>query len=344
MIIAHNKNCAVFADLLNKTVLQLQTDANKNTKHYLKRGGLLLEKDVFKCINDKAQGTIFDGNIELISGQKFPDIVAYVNQNKAYGLEVKTTQTNKWKSTGSSIFEGTRVENVENIYLLFGKLSNPIEFKYRKYEECLYSVAITHSPRYLIDMNIEKRESIFSKIGIDYDTLRKSDNPFEPIKNFLRQGLKDGEDLWWADNENENIGLNIRLWSNLSPAEKKQLRVLSLSYFPILFGDNQKKYTQLATWMVARFGVVNHALRDTFTAGGTIKIAGIEFPKIFEHIENDLDDIIQNVDKIKKDDIYYYWKIAAFTGNNAKEWKKQCLKNCTYLDKNQFDIIKKLLK
>jgi len=66
-------------------------------------------------------GTIFENQIELVSGQKFPDIVAYINQNKAFGVEVKTTKQKKWKSTGSSIFEGTRVPNVENIYLLFGK-------------------------------------------------------------------------------------------------------------------------------------------------------------------------------------------------------------------------------
>jgi len=55
---------------------------------------------------------------------------------------------------------------------LFGKLSTPVEFRCRKYEECLFDVAITHSPRYLIDMEIGKDESIFAKIGIVNHALR----------------------------------------------------------------------------------------------------------------------------------------------------------------------------
>ncbi|MBA5248423.1 MAG: hypothetical protein FE834_02645 [Gammaproteobacteria bacterium] len=346
MIIAHNKEYETFVRLLDKSVLQLQRDAKKRPEYYLKRGGVNLEKDVYKFIKANAQNTSFKGKVELISGQRFPDIVAYINENKAYGLEVKTTKSNSWKSTGSSIFEGTRVENVQNIHLLFGKLSDPIEFKCRKYEACLYNVAITHSPRYLIDMNTKEHESIFSKIGIKYNKLRQLDNPFKPIKAFLRKDLKDGEDLWWVDsNENENIvELDIKLWRNLTPERQDELRILALSYFPILFSNNSKKYGQLATWLVSRFGIVNHALRDVFTAGGTITIKEIEFPRVFKHIDNNLDDIISNINKIQEDDIGYYWELDTPVNNKVEEWKKQCLKYCQHLEKDQFNIIKNLLK
>ncbi|MCI5151119.1 MAG: hypothetical protein D3916_17340 [Candidatus Electrothrix sp. MAN1_4] len=139
MIVAHNNDYKVFKQLLQSSVDHLQKDALARNQYYLSRGGTHLEKDVYKILNIKAQHTVFKNNIELVSGQKFPDIVAYVNQSKAYGLEIKTTKANKWKSVGSSIFEGTRVEHVENIHLLFGKLSSPIEFRCRKYDECLYS-------------------------------------------------------------------------------------------------------------------------------------------------------------------------------------------------------------
>jgi hypothetical protein len=48
--------------------------------------------------------------------------------------------------------ETTRVEDVDRIYMMFGKLNKPVEVRFRPYECCLYEVAVTHSPRYLIDM------------------------------------------------------------------------------------------------------------------------------------------------------------------------------------------------
>lgn len=298
-----------------------------------------------KFVNENSKDTIFEGNIELISGQKFPDIVAYVNSNKAYGLEVKTTKSNKWKSTGSSIFEGTRVEDVKNIHLLFGKLSNPVEFKCRKYEECLYDVAITHSPRYLIDMDTIENESIFSKVGVKYDTLRQLDNPFQPIKKYFRKSLKEGEDLWWIDNNDESFrDLGVKLWGNLKQERKDELRISALAHFPILLSNNSKKYARLATWLVSKFGIVNHALRDTFTAGGQVDIGGVMLPKIFSHISDNLDDIINIIKTISKDDIAYYWGIEISATDCISEWKKQCLIHCKdSLNNQQYNEIKRII-
>ena len=345
MIIAHKEDYRIFNTLLKKSVSQLQDDSKIRKEYYLGRGGTNLEKDVYKIINEKAKDTIYAGNIELISGQKFPDIVAYVNENKAFGLEVKTTNQNKWTSTGSSIFEGTRVDNVKKIHLLFGKLSNPIEFKCRKYEECLYNVAITHSPRYLIDMNINENESIFSKIGVDYNTLRNLENPFKPIKNFFRKNLKEGEDLWWIDNNNENIrNLEIKLWNNLPLAEKEELRTLALAYFPNLLSSNSKKYGRLATWLVSKYGIVNHALRDTFTAGGQVDIQGTKFPKIYKHLTDNLEKIYTNINLILEDDCKYYWEIEEDNFDSISIWKKLTLSHCKgELDSNQYKIIKEIL-
>ena len=163
MIVVHEDNSSIFNEILSNTVERLQSDSTKRPDYYLKRSALDFEKDVLSCMNESSKGTIFEGRIELVSGHKFPDIVAYVNSHNGYGVEVKTTKSNKWKSTGSSIFEGTRVSNIQNIYLLFGKLSTPVDFKFKKYEECLYDIAITHSPRYLIDMDLGENETIFSK-------------------------------------------------------------------------------------------------------------------------------------------------------------------------------------
>lgn len=345
MIVAHNDDYKTFTSLLALSVSQLQVDAQNRGDYYLSRGGINLEKDVYRIVNENAKESIYEGNIELISGQKFPDIVAYVNENKAYGIEVKTTKQNKWKSTGSSIFEGTRVDDVRNIHLLFGKLTTPVEFKCRKYEECLYDVAITHSPRYLIDMEIMDKDSIFSKVGVDYNTLRKLDNPFKPIKKYFRAGLKEGEDLWWIDSNEENVrDLGVKLWGNLSASDKNELRIMALAYFPSLLGADSKKYARLATWLVSRFGIVNHALRDTFSAGGQVLITGIKFPRIFEHITHDLGAILKIIQTIPEEDIKYYWKTEIEGENPHAVWIKQCLIHCkTGLNGKQFSAIKQIL-
>ncbi len=346
MIAAHNSNdYKIFQELLSTTVLELKKDSQKRVGYYLRRAGINLEKDVFKIISWQAVNTIFENNIELISGQKFPDIVAYVNENKAYGIEVKTTKQNKWKSTGSSIFEGTRVEDVKNIHLLFGKLAKPVEFKCRKYEECLYDVAITHSPRYLIDMDTPFNESIFSKVGVDYETLRQLSNPFKPIKNYLRKNLKQDEDIWWIDyNEESTRDISVKLWGNLSPLEKDDLRIKALAQFPSLLGKGSKKYTRLATWLVSQFGVVNHALRDTFSAGGQVNIKGVKFPKIYKHLIDDLNEIYKNIELIEDDDVKHYWEVTTIDSSKIKQWKKLCLSYCKDdLSENQYQIVRNLL-
>lgn len=346
MIIAHNNDYAVFRKLLSTSVSELQKDSKKRMDYYLNRGGVNLEKDIFRIVNEQAHNTMFEDKIELISGQKFPDIVAYVNANKAYGIEVKTTKQNKWKSTGSSIFEGTRVDDVKNIHLLFGKLANPVEFKCRKYEECLYDIAIKHSPRYLIDMNATVNDSIFSKVGVDYETLRQLPNPFKPIKKYFRENLKKGDDIWWIDSNEESVrDLGVKLWSNLPSPQKDDLRILALAYFPNLLGRDSKKYARIATWLVSQFGIVNHALRDTFSAGGQIVIKGIKFPKIYKYLIDDLNKIYENIESVEDDDIMHYWEIDRINSSKIIQWQKLCLLHCKNdLSEVQYKIIRKIFK
>ena len=145
-----------FSSLLDLTITELSSHAKNSSKSVSKLLGRDLEPYVRDVMTKLAIGTAFENSIELIGGQKFPDIVA----KKYYGIEVKTTTQNHWKTTGNSVLEGTRVENVERIFLLFARLTNPIQFKCRPYEDCLSEVVVTHSPRYLIDMELENGKTI----------------------------------------------------------------------------------------------------------------------------------------------------------------------------------------
>lgn len=135
-----------FEDLLSLMMKHLEEEANKNSAILVKYSSLEIEELAFKILSHCAIGTPFENTIEWISGQSFPDIIAC----GYYGLEVKTTKANHWKSTGSSVAEGTRIYGIERIYMLFGKLCNPVEFACKPYEDCLSGVVVTHSPRYTI--------------------------------------------------------------------------------------------------------------------------------------------------------------------------------------------------
>lgn len=153
MIISVNPKPSMqeFADLMRRTDILLNKEALSNPEYYKRRGGSPLEDDVKVALDECAKGTTFAGTIEKISGQRFPDIVAA----KFYGVEVKSTKEDHWTSTGSSILESSRVQDVERIYMTFGKLGGQVQFLSRPYEECLYDIKATHMPRYVIDMKLK---------------------------------------------------------------------------------------------------------------------------------------------------------------------------------------------
>jgi len=182
-----------FANLLNATVDTLNTHARKSPTVIEKLTGNKLESYAGGIMAELAVGTPFENSIEVVGGQKFPDIVA----KKYYGVEVKTTTQNHWKTTGNSVLESTRITDVERIFMLFGKLGRPISFKCRAYEACLSAVVVTHSPRYLTDMNLPEGHTIFDKIDIPYDTLRQRKNPIKPITEYYKSKLRPGQELWW---------------------------------------------------------------------------------------------------------------------------------------------------
>lgn len=255
-------NIDEFRKLMKKTDDLLNKDASDHLEYYRNRNGKLLEDDVKNALDESAKGSPFEGTIEKISGQRFPDIVAA----KLYGVEVKSTKSNHWTSTGSSIVESTRVDNVERIYMTFGKLGgNPIEFLSKPYEECLYEIAVTHMPRYLINMQLHSGETIFDKMGVSYDELRQMDNPISIVSNYYRSKLKPGESLWWTgDTAEESVSATIRLWKNLKPDEKRFYSVYGCVNYPEIFGGDYDRY---ALWLTSQ-GIVDPHIRDQFSAGG----------------------------------------------------------------------------
>ena len=324
MIISANTepNRNEFDLLLNSTIIELNNHAKKSAKAISLLVGNKLEPYVKDVISDLAIGTPFENSIELIGGQKFPDIVA----KKYYGVEVKTTTQNHWKTTGNSILESTRVEEVERIFMLFAKLANPVEFRCRPYEECLSEIVVTHSPRYLIDMNLEEGKTIFDKIKIPYDTLRKKENPIKPIIEYYKNNLKPGEELWWIDQENSKASkLVIKIWNNLSIKEKQEIKNKAMIYFPELFSNSSNKFGRLAIWLITSEGIVCPNIRDLFTAGGKVEvIIGKQtyqnIPRIFFNLFENIIPILETFMNTSSIELSEYWGKKTNEKDKISDW------------------------
>ena len=327
MIISGNKIPPLdqFKSLMMNTDTLLNHEAVGRESYYKGRNGTQLEEDVYDALTRCAIHTPFEGTIQLVSGASFPDIVA----KGFYGVEVKSTNKNHWKSIGSSILESTRNQKVERIFLTFGKLGAPIEFKSRAYEECLSGISVTHYPRYQIDMELNDGETIFDKMGIDYDVLRKMDNPVASVSRYYRQQLKPGESLWWAadyDVEETVAPPTVRLWSALSAKEKTAYTIQGYALFPeILSPSNGKKYQRYALWLATSCGVVNTNIRDQFSAGGQVNVVTAKgmyekVPAAFGRIAKNKDLIIETIISANENILKEYWEHIDIAENRVLQW------------------------
>lgn len=314
-----------FRELMKKTDVALNTDAKKREDYYSTRGGKKLEEDVYRILCKCAQGTPFDGSVELISGASFPDIVA----RRMFGVEVKSTEKDHWQSIGSSILESTRDQNVERIYMTFGKLGKPVKFISKPYEDCLSDIVVTHYPRYKIDMQLQEKEelTIFEKMKVEYDELRKMDNPVPVVSKYYKSILKDGQSLWWAadDSENEAAPMTAKLWTSLSPEEKEQLTVEGYALFPeVLSSSSNKKYNRYALWLATQKGIINTNIRDSFSAGGQVEMptnAGIliKMPAAFGRIAKYKDYIRKTILEADEKILEEYWQ-ESVSRNRIQQW------------------------
>lgn len=301
-----------FRKLMKQTDAFLNRDAQNKEEYYASRGGKKLEEDVCHALIECAKGTPFEGTVRLVSGASFPDIVA----NRMFGVEVKSTEKNHWQSIGSSILESTRDQNVERIYMTFGKLGKPVQFLSKPYEDCLSGIVVTHYPRYKIDMQIQekKQKTIFEKMHIDYDELRKMDNPVPVVSRYYKSQLKPGESLWWAADEVESsTSMTARLWKALSHEEKEYLTVCGYALFPEVLGaGNNKKYNRYALWLATKKGVINTNIRDSFSAGGKVDMFTngrilVKMPAAFGRIQKYKSLIEKIITETRKEILAEYW-------------------------------------
>ncbi len=255
----------VLQRLDNELNASLLPECNTSIKSWGELTATQYEEELFYRLDRISYTADLKYQMEQIGGQKFPDLVAWIHETKGFGIEAKTTKKNHWKSTGSSIMESTRVDNVKQIYLSFAKLGGKAAFKTKCYEDCLSDVAVTHSPRYLIDMELQPDYSIFSKIGKSYDEVRLSEKPFQHFKNYYEDKHQGS---WWMESENSLSSPVIRFYSDLDSKEKKELFYQLMLNTPEVLGRNSvNKYKEASLYLLQK-SILNPSLRDLFSGGG----------------------------------------------------------------------------
>ena len=288
-----------FAELMSKTERSLNAFSQANPKYFSGMSPSKLEEESCEKIKTACEDTPFNpDNVLLVSGHRFPDIIA----EKYYGVEVKCTKSNHWTSTGSSIVESTRDSSVDNIYMLFGKLGGtPPEFKCRPYSDVLYDIAVTHSPRYLINMELKKGETIFDKMKMAYDKFRTTEDNIAIVRDYYKKKAKKGQEMpWWisSDDVDKPVNFNLRLWNALDIEERNLLRAYCLILFPKIWNkDSDKtKYQEACLWLCSFAQVINPNMRDSFSASG--KIALINGNKRYPHIVKTIVDCAPKVKRL----------------------------------------------
>lgn len=308
-----------FIKLLEKSknlLLKYQISKNKISPNYF-------ETIVFKRTSEAAKGTIFEGKVKQTGTHDFPDIIA----SKYFGIEVKMTLSDHWTSTGNSVLESSRIENVERIYIMFGKFGGKFDVRYRLYQECLPEISVTHSPRYRINMALPLGKSIFDKIGIDYDTLRRDADTIKKIKKYYRSQLKEGEELWWIDQDGDDKSVSpiIKPFRNLNPEAKENFIVEAMILFPEMFGNNNTKFERAAAYLISEYNAVSANLRDNFTAGGQVEIRingkKIKLPQIYLNLKLNTKKIKQKLKNLDQEKLKYYWRVNKLEKDREKQWK-----------------------
>ncbi|MCA9361531.1 hypothetical protein KC845_03155 [Candidatus Kaiserbacteria bacterium] len=278
------------------------------------------EAMVYEVMKVEAVGTEFEGLIKQTSTTAFPDIVAGI-----FGVEVKMTAKDQWRSVGNSVLESLREAGIDKVYVLFGKLGGVPDIKYRLYQDCLPAVSVTHSPRYQIDMNLSLGKSIFDKIGTTYDQLRQSGNTIEQIKNYYRSELKSGEGLWWIDEESEVRSPIIKQFHTLESADKEMFKIDCLILFSELF-KGRANYERAATYMMTELGAVSTNLRDVFSAGGQeeIALAGEKksVSQLFFQLYTLAPQILKRLNGFDKATLEFYWPVSLVLPNRVNQWQE----------------------
>lgn len=258
--------------------------------------------------------------------QAFPDIAI-----GEFGIEVKFTTNDTWRSVANSVLETNRVKDVKEIYLIFGKMGGMPEVKWGIYEKCVMHVRTSHVPRFEVELFPER--SLFELMGIPYDKFK--DLPMEEkmqhIRAYARGRLKQGERLWWLedrpDESEHTLPIQARLYTKLPTSEKVKLRAEAALLCPqiVQSGRSRNKYDDAVLYLLTYHGVLCHQARDLFSAGSVANPAnddegGIYIERALKLIEPEM---IAAADRLEDALFIEYWGESVPKSERLGHWLRK---------------------
>ncbi len=249
----------------------------------------------------------------------FPDIAL-----GKFGIEVKFTTNDTWRSVANSVFESFRNKDVKHIYVVFGKMGGKPEVRWGRYEECVMHVRTSHVPRFEVD--IEASESLFKKFGVTYEQFSAltEEGRMEHVRKYARDRLKRGERLWWLEekpDEGHSLPLQVKLYANLTKTEQLKMRGEASLLCPRIVGSgrDRTKYVDPVMYLLTYHGIL--ATRDTFSAGSAAgpERGGIYVQRALKRVENQM---VEAAHYLEESLFTEYWGRNVRPNKRIKEWLK----------------------
>lgn len=309
-----------FEQLLDNVCAELRQEARKKPFKESKQFENRVREVVKDNLTDAA--VVVDFNP---AAQAFPDIAI-----GAFGIEVKFTEKDTWRSVANSVLETNRVDDVKKVYLVFGKMGGTPDVKWGEYEKCVMHVRTSHVPRFEVEIGAE--ESLFELMGVSYDDFRVSEmhDKMQYIRKYARGRLKPGERMWWledAPGEEHSLPIQARLYTKLATEEKIRLRAEAVLLCPRIVesGRSKSKYDDVVLYLLTYYGVLCHQARDLFSAGSVANPkndddGGIYIARALKLIEAEIADAA-----LRMDDALFveYWGVSVKPAKRIKEWLKR---------------------
>ena len=250
----------------------------------------------------------------------FPDIKV-----NGFGVEAKYSKRDTWNSVANSIFEGLRDLEVNEIYIMFGKGGGRPEARWASYQDCVTHVRTSNSPRFVVDLESED-PPLFEQFGIAYNDFAKltDEEKMQFVRDYWRDRLEPGERLWWLEPDHV-LPLNVRLYTHLAPAEKRELRAEATLLCPsvVRSGTTRGKYYEPAVYALTHWGVLCPQARDLFSAGSVAERIEPIYqgePYISRAIR-DIEDIMAARAKALDDTVVYeYWGEHCPANQRLNRW------------------------
>ncbi|MYH57345.1 MAG: restriction endonuclease [Boseongicola sp. SB0675_bin_26] len=234
---------------------------------------------------------------------------------------MKFTSRSTWHGTGNSIFEGMRDEAASHVYLVYFRSDIP-EARWSRYENCIKGVRISHSPRYMIDM--DGGGNFFRDLDLTLEAFKDLDmkDKMVLVKEDVQKRLKEGERLWWfGDDQDHTIPVNVRLYRNLDTSRQSALRAEAALMCPEIFQGSRKrsKYDGIAVYLLTQHGVLASNVRDMFSAGS---VAGPERggDYILRSVKNNIKAIRKAAAELDDALFVEYWGESCLPENRMTRW------------------------